>query len=114
MKLALLFVLGLGLLSSARAQDEPKPKKEILISINSAYYRNAKEVLEGFFKQANIKNKSIDSSLDKLDKKNFSFVEFTQEEAMEYLSTKYNIVFNVQSIGKKKIYNVELKKWKNY
>jgi hypothetical protein len=33
---------------------------------------------------------------------------------MEYLSTKYNIVFNVQSIGKKKIYNVELKKWKNY
>ena len=48
MKLALLFVLGLGLLSSARAQDEPKPKKEILISINSSYYRNAKEVLEGF------------------------------------------------------------------
>ena len=43
-------------------------------------------------------------------KKNFSFIEFTQEEAMEYLSTKYNIVFNVQSIGKKKIYNVELKK----
>jgi hypothetical protein len=110
MKLALMYVLGLLLLSPARAQDEPKPKKEIMISINSTYYRNAKEVLEGFFKQANIKNKSIDSTLDKTDKKNFSFVDFTQEEAMEYLSAKYNIVFNVQSIGKKKIYNVELKK----
>lgn len=110
MKLALMYVMGLLLLSPTRAQDEPKPKKEIMISINSTYYRNAKEVLEGFFKQANIKNKSIDSTLDKTDKKNFSFVDFTQEEAMEYLSAKYNIVFNVQSIGKKKIYNVELKK----
>lgn len=92
------------------AQDVPKPKKEILISINSTYYKNAKEVLEGFFKQANIRNKSIDSSLDKVEQKNFSFVGFTVEETMEYLSAKYNIVFKVQSIGKNKIYDVEVKK----
>ena len=49
MKLALLYVSGLFLLSPVRAQDEPKPKKEVMISINSTYYRNAKEVLEGFF-----------------------------------------------------------------
>ena len=42
------------------SQDIPKPKKEILISVNSTYYKNAKEVVEGFFKQANIRNKSID------------------------------------------------------
>ena len=90
-------------------QDE-KPKKEILISLNSTYYRNAKEVLEGFFKQANIRNKYIDSSLDSVDKKNFSFVDFTIDEAMEYLSSKYNVKFTVETIGKKKIYNVEPKK----
>jgi hypothetical protein len=69
-----------------------------------------KEVIEGFFKQANIKNKYIDSSLDKLDKKNFSFVDFTVDEAVEYLSSKYNVQFSVEMIGKKKIYNVEPKK----
>ena len=90
-------------------QDE-KPKKEILISLNSTYYRNAKEVLEGFFKQANIRNKYIDSSVDNVDKKNFSFVDFTIDEAMEYLSLKYNVKFTVETIGKKKIYNVEPKK----
>jgi len=96
------------------AQDEPKPKKEISISLNSTYYRNAKEVIEGFFKQANIKNKYIDSSLDKLEKKNFSFVDFTVDEAVEYLSSKYNVQFSVEMIGKKKIYNVEpKKKWKS-
>jgi hypothetical protein len=92
------------------SQDIPKPKKEILISINSTYYKNAKEVVEGFFKQANIRNKSIDSSLEKVDQKNFSFVGFTVEETMEYLSLKYNIVFKVQSVGKNKIYDVEVKK----
>jgi hypothetical protein len=92
------------------SQDIPKPKKEILISINSTYYKNAKEVVEGFFKQANIRNKSIDSSLEKAEQKNFSFVGFTVEETMEYLSFKYNIVFKVQSIGKNKIYDVEVKK----
>ena len=91
-------------------QADEKPKKEILISLNSTYYRNAKEVLEGFFKQANIRNKYIDSSLDKADKKNFSFVDFTVEEAMEYLSSKYDVKFTIESIGKKKIYNVEPKK----
>ena len=91
-------------------QYDEKPKKEILISLNSTYYRNAKEVLEGFFKQANIRNKYIDSSLDKLDKKNFSFVDFTIDEAVEYLSSKYNVQFSVETIGKKKIYNVEPKK----
>ena len=70
------------------SQEEPKPKKEISISLNSSYYRNAKEVIEGFFKQANIRNKYIDSSLDKTDKKNFSFVDFTVDEAIEYLSSK--------------------------
>ena len=91
-------------------QVDEKPKKEILISLNSTYYRNAKEVIEGFFKQANIRNKYIDSSLDKLDKKNFSFVDFTIDEAVEYLSSKYNVQFSVETIGKKKIYNVEPKK----
>ena len=94
----------------SNAQDEPKPKKEISISLNSSYYRNAKEVIEGFFKQANIRNKYIDSSLDKADKKNFSFVDFTVDEAVEYLSSKYNVQFSVETIGKKKIYNVEPKK----
>lgn len=91
-------------------QVDEKPKKEILISINSSFYRNAKEVVEGFFKQANIRNKYIDSSLEKLDKKNFSFVDFTVDEAVEYLSSKYNVQFSVETIGKKKIYNVEPKK----
>jgi len=96
-------------------QVDEKPKKEILISLNSTYYRNAKEVIEGFFKQANIRNKYIDSSLDKLDKKNFSFVDFTLDEAIGYLSSKYNVEFSVETIGKKKIYNVEpKKKWKSY
>ena len=100
--------------TSSIAQDEPKPKKEISISLNSSYYRNAKEVIEGFFKQANIRNKYIDSSLDKADKKNFSFVDFTVDEAVEYLSSKYNVQFTVEMIGKKKIYNVEpKKKWKS-
>ena len=91
-------------------QSDEKPKKEILVSLNSTYYRNAKEVIEGFFKQANIRNKYIDSSLDKLDKMNFSFVDFTIDEAIGYLSSKYNVTFTVETIGKKKIYNVEPKK----
>lgn len=96
-------------------QVDEKPKKEVLISLNSSFYRNAKEVVEGFFKQANIRNKYIDSSLEKLDKKNFSFVDFTVDEAVEYLSSKYNVQFSVETIGKKKIYNVEpKKKWKSY
>ena len=100
--------------TTSKAQDEPKPKKEISISLNSSYYRNAKEVIEGFFKQANIRNKYIDSSLDNVDKKNFSFVDFSVDEAIAYLSSKYNVQFNVETIGKKKIYNVEpKKKWKS-
>ena len=108
---AIFFILAFFLLGTvSNAQDEPKPKKEISISLNSSYYRNAKEVIEGFFKQANIRNKYIDSSLDKADKKNFSFVDFTVDEAVEYLSLKYNVQFSVEMIGKKKIYNVEPKK----
>ena len=62
-----------------------------------------------------IRNKYIDSSLDKLDKMNFSFVDFTIDEAIGYLSSKYNVTFTVETIGKKKIYNVEpKKKWKSY
>ena len=52
----------------------------------------------------------MDNSLDKADKKNFSFVDFTVDEAVEYLSSKYNVQFSVETIGKKKIYNVEPKK----
>ncbi len=108
---AIFYTLAIFLLgTTVNAQDEPKPKKEIMISLNSTYYRNAKEVIEGFFKQANIRNKYIDSSLDKADKKNFSFVDFTVDEAVEYLSSKYNVQFSVETIGKKKIYNVEPKK----
>jgi len=117
MKIHSVIFFTLALLSLSRvsnAQEEPKPKKEISISLNSSYYRNAKEVIEGFFKQANIRNKYIDSSLDKADKKNFSFVDFTVDEAVEYLSSKYNGQFTVETIGKKKIYNVEpKKKWKS-
>ena len=91
-------------------QADEKPKKEILISLNSTYYRNAKEVIEGFFKQANIRNKYIDSALEKEEKKNFSFVDFTIDEAIGYLSSKYNVQFTVETLGKKKIYNVEPKK----
>ena len=108
---AIFFTLAFLLFGTvSNAQDDPKPKKEITISLNSTYYRNAKEVIEGFFKQANIRNKYIDSSLDKADKKNFSFVDFTVDEAVEYLSSKYNVQFSVETIGKKKIYNVEPKK----
>jgi hypothetical protein len=64
------FLLG----TVSNAQDEPKPKKEISISLN------------------------------------FSFVDFTVDEAVEYLSSKYNVQFSVEMIGKKKIYNVEPKK----
>ena len=111
--LGCMFVLSSSVVSFSEpvmTYQNEKPKKEILISLNSTYYRNAKEVLEGFFKQANIRNKYIDSSLDKTDKKNFSFVDFTIEEAMEYLSSKYDVKFTVENIGKKKIYNVEPKK----
>ena len=96
-------------IQSSILQDE-KPKKEILVSISSKFYKNPVQVIEGFFKQANIRNKYIDSSLDKADKKNFSFVDFTVDEAVEYLSSKYNVQFSVETIGKKKIYNVEPKK----
>jgi hypothetical protein len=44
------------------------------------------------------------------EKQNFSFVDFTVDEAVEYLSSKYNVQFSVEMIGKKKIYNVEPKK----
>lgn len=110
MSLICLFPSPMSMPAHTIIQVDEKPKKEILISLNSSFYRNAKEVVEGFFKQANIKNKYIDSSLEKLDKKNFSFIDFTVDEAIEYLSSKYNVQFTVETIGKKKIYNVEPKK----
>ena len=41
-------------------EQEPKQKKEVLISMSSAYYKNASQVIEGFLKQAQISDFFID------------------------------------------------------
>lgn len=93
-------------------QLEEKAKKEIKISMNSNNYKDSKKpfattVIEGFFLQANIRDKYIDSTLDKMPIKNFSFTDKTIDETIQILSIIFNIKFNVQSIGKDKFYFVE-------
>lgn len=91
-------------------QDE-KPKKEILISIKSTFYKNPVQVIEGFFKQANIYDFSISDNdkLEKLDVGNFQFRNKTIDQAIKRLSSEYKIVFEVEEVGKDKVYKVKMR-----
>lgn len=92
-------------------QQEDKPKKEVLISIRSKYYRNPVQVIEGFFKQANIYDFSIedDEKLEKMDVGNFQFKNKTIDQAIKRLSAEYKIVFEVEEVGKDKVYKVKMR-----
>ncbi len=94
-----------------QAQQEDKPKKEVLISIRSKYYRNPVQVIEGFFKQANIYDFSIEDSekLEKMDVGNFQFKNKTIEQTIKRLSAEYKIVFEVEEVGKDKNYKVKMR-----
>ena len=95
-------------------QEAPheKPKKEVRITMNSNNYKdsklpNATTVIEGFFLQANIRDKYIDSTVEKIPIKNFSFSNKTLDEAIQILSLVFNVQFTVKTIGKEKFYLVE-------
>lgn len=93
--------------------QEDKPKKEIKISMNSSNYREGTtelKILEGFLKQANIKDRYLHSSLNKLSDKYFFFEEATVDEAMEILSIVFDVQFNIKTVGKKKFCFVEPRK----
>ncbi len=92
MKFLSIFALFLFLSSAAFSQDQ-KPKKEILVSISSGYYRNATSVIEGFFKQANITDFYIDEKIEKMERKNFQFKNKTVDQSVNLLSMFYNIEF---------------------
>jgi len=94
-----------------QAQQEDKPKKEVLISIRSKYYRNPVQVIEGFFKQANIYDFSIEDSekLEKMDVGNFQFKNKTIDQTIKRLSAEYKIVFEVEEVGKDKNYKVKMR-----
>lgn len=81
------------LLSSSVYAQEPKPKKEILISISSGYYKNATQVIEGFLKQAQISDFYIDERIEKIERKNFQFKNKTVDQSVNLLSQFYNIEF---------------------
>lgn len=91
--------------------SQDKPKKEILISIRSKFYRNPAQVIEGFFKQANIYDFSIEDNekLEKMDVGNFQFKNKTIDQAIKRLSAEYKIVFEVEEVGKDKIYKVKMR-----
>jgi hypothetical protein len=97
--------------NTTQAQQEDKPKKEVLISIRSKYYRNPVQVIEGFFKQANIYDFSIedDEKLEKMDVGNFQFKNKTIDQAIKRLSAEYKIVFEVEEVGKDKVYKVKMR-----
>jgi len=92
-------------------QVDEKPKKEILISIRSKFYKNPVQVIEGFFKQANIYDFSIedDEKLEKMDVGNFQFKNKTVDQAIKRLSAEYKIVFEVEEVGKDKVYKVKMR-----
>lgn len=92
MKFLSIFALYLFLSSAAFSQDQ-KPKKEILVSISSGYYRNATSVIEGFFKQANITDFYIDEKIEKMERKNFQFKNKTVDQSVSLLSMFYNVEF---------------------
>ena len=97
--------------NTTQAQQEDKPKKEVLISIRSKYYRNPVQVIEGFFKQANIYDFSIenDEKLEKMDVGNFQFKNKTVDQAIKRLCSEYKIVFEVEEVGKDKVYKVKMR-----
>ncbi len=97
--------------NTTHVKQEDKPKKEVLISIRSKYYRNPVQVIEGFFKQANIYDFSIEDSekLEKMDVGNFQFKNKTIEQTIKRLSTEYKIVFEVEEVGKDKNYKVKMR-----
>lgn len=112
-------ILGLAVIISApiknyaasipittQAGDE-KPKKEILVSINSTFYKNPSQVVEGVFKQAGIYDFTIDEKVKDLKNKNIQFKNKTVQQALDILSRLYNITFKVEEIGKDKFYTVE-------
>lgn len=86
---------------------QEKPKKEILISINSTYYKNPSQVIEGLFKQARIYDFTIDEKVKDIKNKNIQFKNKTVQQALDILSKLYNISFKVEEIGKEKFYSVE-------
>ena len=88
-------------------QVEEKTKKEILISINSTYYKNPAQVVEGVFKQARIYDFTIDEKVKEMKNKNIQFKNKTVQQALDILSKLYNITFKVEEIGKEKFYSVE-------
>ena len=92
-------------------QADEKPKKEILISIRSKFYKNPVQVIEGFFKQAGIYDFSIeeDEKLEKLDVGNFQFKNKTIDQAIKRLCSEYKIVFEVEEVGKDKVYKVKMR-----
>jgi hypothetical protein len=92
-------------------QQDEKPKKEILISIRSKFYRNPVEVIEGFFKQAGIYDFSIEDNekLEKMDVGNFQFKNKTVDQSMKRLSSEYKIVFEIEEVGKDKVYKVKMR-----
>lgn len=91
------------------SQSDEKPKKEILISIRSNYYKDANSVIEAVFKQANILDFSIDEKVKEIKSKNIQFKNKTLMQTFEILSKFYNIKFEITEIGKDKFYAVTVK-----
>lgn len=92
-KMKTILIALVMLLSSSVYAQEPKPKKEILISISSGYYKNATQVIEGFLKQAQISDFYIDERIEKIERKNFQFKNKTIDQSVNLLSQFYNIEF---------------------
>jgi hypothetical protein len=92
-------------------QVDEKPKKEILVSISSKFYKNPVQVIEGFFKQAGIYYFSIEDNekLEKMNVGNFQFKNKTVDQAIKRLSSEYKIVFEVEEVGKDKVYKVKMR-----
>jgi hypothetical protein len=88
-------------------QVEDKPKKEILININSTFYKDPSQVVEGVFKQARIYDFTIDEKVKEIKNKNIQFKNKTVQQALDILSKLYNVSFKVEEIGKEKFYSVE-------
>ena len=88
-------------------QVEDKPKKEILININSTFYKDPSQVVEGVFKQARIYDFTIDVNVKEIKNKNIQFKIKSVQQALDILSKLYNVSFKVEEIGKEKFYSVE-------
>jgi len=101
-------------LSQPVFQQNEKPKKEILISTRSKFYKNPVQVIEGFFKQAGIYDFSIEDNekLEKMDVGNFQFMNKTIDQAIKRLSAEYKIVFEIEEMGKDKVYRVKMRQVK--